>query len=107
MRVQAVKLGSQTIGRIEGRSFVMKRRGSRHMLQKPRPAWAISEAVFYGDVLPACDEVVVHDEETGTSYHTSTKTFERHHRLIERPPYEPQVALELRHWTVSDGKTPV
>lgn len=104
MRSQAVKLHGQTIGLISNRTFMMKRSASRHMLRFPKPAWAISEATFYADVLPACDEVIVLDEESGLTYRASTTVFERHHRLIERPPFEPQVALELRHWAVSDGE---
>ncbi|MDM7999567.1 MAG: hypothetical protein QUS33_06105, partial [Dehalococcoidia bacterium] len=98
-------IGSKTIGIVSNKTFIMRRRGSRHMPQKPRLAWCVSESIFYGDIVPCCDSVVVVDVETGISYRVSTKTFERRCFLVERPPYEPQVALELRHWTVSDGKT--
>lgn len=98
MRDEAVKLNGQVIGVIQGRGFIMKRSGSRHMLKYPRPAWALSEAVFYGDVLPACDEVVVRDEERGLAYRVSTKVFERRLFLVRRGGFEPQVALGLEYW---------
>jgi len=94
----AVKVGGRVVGVFQGRSFVMKRVGSRHLLRFPREAWCISEAAFYADVLPACDEVVVMDEEAATTYTVSTKTFERRCFLVQRGNFEPQLGLALKYW---------
>ena len=97
----AVKVGGRVVGVFQGRSFVMKRVGSRHVLRFPREAWCISEAAFYADVLTACDEVVVIDEESATTYTVSTKVFERHCFPVQRGNFEPQLGLALKYFEVA------
>lgn len=88
--------GNKIIGQIDGRTFVKKVKGSKHQLRKP-PAWAISKQAFCGEILPNTENIIVWDSETGTRYEVATSTFADQAFEIERG-FEPQLALELRHW---------
>lgn len=86
-------------GYIVGQTFRKRVEASRHMLKKPRPAWAIDVNVL--DQLRAAGvvDLLIEDTERALTYTASLSHFERNGRAFDYGA-GPQVALNLRFWRV-------
>ena len=98
---RVVKVGEKVIGSLQGNTFIKRVRGSKHQLKKP-PAWCLSKEAFVQEILPNVSSIVVEDTENERHYECSTQTFETHSFEIQRGSYEPQLALTLNFWQVSN-----
>lgn len=89
----------RTAGYISGRTFRKRVEASRHMLKKPRPAWAID--VYVLDQLRAAGvvDLVIEDTEGALTYSASLAHFERHCWQFDYG-WGVQVAMGLRFWRV-------
>lgn len=96
-----VKAQDKIIGYLQNHTFTKRVQGSKHMLRKP-PAWCISKETFIQEILPNASRIVVEDTENARYYECSTQTFETHSFEIQRGSYEPQLALNLNCWQVSN-----
>ena len=98
---ELIKVGERVVGCLQDNTFTKRVRGSKHQLRKP-PAWCISKEAFIQEILPNISRIVVEDTENGRYYECSTQTFETHSFEIQRGSYEPQLALTLNFWQVSN-----
>ena len=89
----------RTAGYVVGQTFRKRVEASRHMLKKPRPAWAID--VYVLDQLRAAGvmDLLIEDAEGAVTYTASLSHFERNGRTFDYGA-GPQIALELRYWRV-------
>lgn len=98
---QKVWVEGKVVGSLQGNTFTKRVKGSKHQLRKP-PAWCISKEAFSQEILPNVARIVVEDTENRRYYECSTQTFETHSFEIQRGSYEPQLALTLNFWQVSN-----
>lgn len=96
----AVTVEGKIAGYIRGDSFHKRVIGSKHQLRKP-PAWCISKEAFCERVLPNTENIIIEDVAAGVSYECPTKVFAERAFEIQRGNFEPQLAMELRFWTLT------
>jgi len=89
----------RTAGYISGRTFRKRVEASRHMLKKPRPAWAIDVYVLDQLRTAGVVDLLIEDTERALTYTASLSHFESNGRAFDYGA-GPQVALALRYWRV-------
>jgi hypothetical protein len=99
------RLGGRTIAELDGSTLRKRVRGSVHLLQQPRKAWAVDAAMLADAERRGGVLVEVVDGETGQVYRAGVALFRQRGFTVSRG-YGEQRALALEHWTVGDATRP-
>jgi hypothetical protein len=97
--------GRQVLGVARGAFFVKTVVASKHLLRKPRPAWALDVGALKQARALGCTDAEMREGETGTTYRASFEQVERLGFVVDRG-FGPQIALELRYWVIFPKNAP-
>lgn len=98
-------LGGRVVAELRGEVLTKRVRGSVHMLQHPRRAWAIDQGVLVEAEQRGARVVEVLDTETGTTYRAAIALFHSRGFTVSRG-YGEQRGLALEHWATGDAMRP-
>jgi hypothetical protein len=99
------RLDGRTIAELDGSTLHKRVRGSVHLLQQPRRAWAVDAAMLADAERRGGVLVEVVDGESGQVYRAAIALFHQRGFTVSRG-YGEQRALALVHWQTGDAMRP-
>lgn len=93
--------GIRHIGNLDNGVFTSIRHSSTHLYRKLN-AWGVDYKALQ-DMMEnkGLHTVVIHDKDTGKTYHTKAENFFEHGTVLHFKPHRTQIFLPLEFWEVS------
>jgi len=95
-----IYVSNRCVGAVDNGIFHKSIKGSRHLLRTP-PAICLSVESLRQAEDRGASEIEIADTETGKVYQSKIEYFRQHAWKIQRGGYEPQLAMRLELWEIT------